>query len=200
MTKEVQPDGTIIIQHNPIEGMPNYGDWLKFVLSRGHAEQHRLSSTEASRVSDGKGFDDSGRPRLVIHPCEANASLIDGVVKFTCIACGLAWNKLSMDTIRIGGFIQIPTEERRNPKLIVRGFTTRPTSKTGLGCPTCQCMYQAEVAKANVENAAREHRATLIARIAVLEAQRQADYTTRDTDPVKRVKLPGPITPWIQVL
>ena len=165
MRTEILEDGTVVRKLPPIDGMPMYSHWLGILLERGLAH----IETELDPRNPG-----SLRERIVPNGREQEqaAVLTDRQqVSIICIGCGIGCSKMNMNTIRIGGLIQMSYDEIVGDKELVSRWRVQPVSKTGLGCPSCQVRYDEAVVQTARQNDERQTIAAIMAYRAELRRQ-----------------------------
>ena len=157
MRTEILEDGTVVRKLPPIDGMPMYSHWLGILLERGLAH----IETELDPRNPG-----SLRERIVPNGREQEqaAVLTDRQqVSIICIGCGIGCSKMNMNTIRIGGLIQMSYNEPIGDKEVLSRWRVQPVSKTGLGCPSCQVRYDEAVVQTARQNDERQTIAAIMA-------------------------------------
>lgn len=170
-------DGWTKLYLSPKQGVPMMDAWLEILASRGFALPTKLVK------------DREGNPQHVLQALDRHTSrpsYVDesGKVHNRCIGCGgiIVGEILDdgyrkgyalkvfegTDQIRIGGWIQIPTEAHKwQDKEITRYWKSIPVTMTGLGCKECRQAFQDAVRAANAENEIRQMYGTYLAKIKV---------------------------------
>ena len=178
-------DGTILRRQLPRRGVPTYGDWLKVLLARRCAYIVREIDRRVGKPTTGQMVD-----RIVPldkHQEQACDVGSDGTVRIICIGCGEPTPKMGMQTIRIGGLVQLPQDETirphgiHGPVEIHTSYKMQPTSKRGLGCMACYSAYAAEAAIVDRENKER-------ADIALAHMELEACRAAIQSRAIKQVK------------
>lgn len=126
------PDIKVTKLNNPQYKMPFFGDWLDFLVDRGHA------------FKDGNG-------KTTVLPDVSNA-FIDGLdIKVPCLACGKHCDMLTgTNIITIGCLVSSVKKTIVNPWEIEVEYVVRPMMKTGLACQGCFWLYM-DAVKATVK-------------------------------------------------
>jgi len=218
---EILENGMIVTTIFPSFAMmqkPSYGDWLGFLYRRGAAVE----------FTDGRKAD--GSPRRVIEVIKERtsgsaqvATLSNDSITIPCICCGIEWDRMGMDKIRIGGFVRMPEEDQISSNEIIRRTVVKPVSKMGLGCPTCQDLFFKEVVRTTTENDARAEVCRLRGIYKLLVDKCNAGQRdvpigkckhgipimmcaecmrfrpANEQVPLLEVKMPSPLLPWINI-
>lgn len=167
---EYLEDGTKRVKLSPRREVPFYNDWLKVLLSRGCAYVEGRQPNKRTGIMED-----------IIVPRKLQEAVVqDGEVGIVCIGCGKpmfnevhegyrgyanskAKMQVKLDTITIGGFIQVPVEESTGLKEITVSWQTRPVHRSGLGCADCRKVFAEIVEQTNETNKLRNAVATLLA-------------------------------------
>ena len=206
---ETLPDGTVRITYSPspefIDAYPSYGDWMNLLESRGVAATRTLMPEERRAYT--LKYPDRRVPETETKTVDRLPIVVEGgQIKVTCLGCGVAWDRMGMTNIRIGGLVRFPSEEETGPKEVTVKVKLKPISKTGLGCPACADKFMAEQIKVTRENEARAKLALLKSQLA--DMQSALAYHQEKDQPgfnhkafIKRFKVtaPAPRVAWIDM-
>lgn len=160
-----QPDGTLIAVMSPWEGVPFYNDWLEALLRVKAAHVHREIHAACKGVGCPyctEGYIDRIQPYTKDN-LQATFTDDTGSVKVICIGCGMAASEWDMSPIRIGGYVQMHSEEPSTDTIggqrvsAVRRWRSSIVAKGGLGCTECAALYNKKASEAEAEYAEKSH-------------------------------------------
>lgn len=134
---EILESGITLLRQSPAKDKPTFSDWADKLKARHLAHEYTYHGRRYTSTD------------------EQYYQLIAGQARLLCIGCAVPWDKLHMDTVVIGGVVQIPSKAEPHPTLkdtlIIRQMFV-PVHKKGLGCPACVDRYQHIVRMTGIEN------------------------------------------------